>query len=556
MFKKGLMFLFLGLLIAAPGLWKASSVFPYTAFEMRQTGSWAKLGATTVPKFILRCEVKDAQCRSALNARLERRMGYYLYFAAVGVPFGLVGLVLLGLTLKGKPLYSARFARLSDVRDFIITNKDKYAIPLARLNGRTLGLKHNPEKGQQLKHAEIVAPTQSGKSVHVKSVLGSFQGSTVVVDIKGELLRDTGSYRKDVGEVFVLNPRTCVHRYNPFLDMGQDTTSLRAAAELLIQDPQDPDPVFANRAIPAFVAALRAAQLLEQPPLTYIDELVAGGAVNFIEKLAAVEDKVVRRNLINYLGTTPEEFDLEQLNDARGFIASSWNTMLGRLQPFFEPAILEMMSCSDFRAADIAQRPTTLYLSWPEDLLQSSARPLSLILNGLITGMCRSFDRGVRPNVPTALILDEATQYRIPALPKYITTMLGRWICALLYVQDNAQLSVAYGRSAPIIISNCKAKMYIAPSGETAKTLSEALGHVSAKVTTRHVGKGRTVGHFKRELMTADELNTQLGSDEVILGIDGYHTVRGKRLEWFSDRKLKRRLAGPPLEIPGVTVGL
>ena len=550
MWIKGLLLLVLGFVIAFPGWWKVSQVVPVTSFQMQREGYWRAVDATTVPKFVARCTVTNSRCRTVLAERLTLRLGYYLYFLGAGLAVGLVGLVFVLPTKK--KLYSATFAKLKDVKAFI-RGDDTYFIPLAKLSGKTLGLKHNPKKRRQLKHLEIIAPTQSGKSVHIKSILADYAGSGVLVDIKGELLRDTGNHRKDIGDVFVLNPRTCVHHYNPFADIGTDTPGLRAVADLLVMDPSERDPVFANRAIPAIVAALRAAQLLERPPLSYIDELVAGGAVNFIQQLSEVDDYIVRRNLINYLGTTPEEFDFEMLNDARGFLSSSWNTMLGRLQPFFEPAILEMMKSSDFSAKQIAQSTTTVYLSWPEELLRSNSRPMSLIMHGLITGMCRAFDRGDMPKVPTAFLLDEATQYRIPALPTYITTMLGRWMCAIICVQDEAQLSMSYPKAAPIITSNCKAKMYIAPSGETAKKLSEALGFVSEKTVSRQVGRGRTVSHFKRELMTPDELNL-LGADEVILRIDGHHMVRGKRIEWFKEPKLKQRLAGPPLEIPGVTI--
>ena len=315
--------------------------------------------------------------------------------------------------------------------------------------------------------------------------------------------------------------------------------------------------MFANRAIPAFVAALRAAQTLGLPPLSYIDDLVSGGAHHFIVQLQKVGDRdpLVRRNLINYLGTTPEEFDMDSLNDARGFISSSWNTMLGRLQPFFEPPILEMMKRTDFSATDLAQDTTTVYLSWPEELVDANAGPLALILHGLITGMNREADKGRKAAVPTLFLLDEATRYYVPALPTYITTMLGRGISALIYIQDEQQLHLSYPRSAKTIINNCKAKLYFSPAGETAEALSRALGHVSTTVTSRQLkDRSRSEHHLKRELMTADEINVELGADEVILSVDGFRKVRGRRLEWFKNAKLKRRLGGEPLHIPGVTV--
>jgi type IV secretion system protein VirD4 len=192
----------------------------------------------------------------------------------------------------------------------------------------------------------------------------------------------------------------------------------------------------------------------------------------------------------------------------------------------------------------LGQRPGTVYLAWPEHLVHSGARPLALILHGLITGLVRAADRrGFQ--VPTVLVLDEAPQYRVPALPSYAATLLGRGVAVMTFVQSEAQLRAGYREEAVTIADNARAKLYLQPDDEVARTLSAALGHRTVTRWRRQQGPqglSRLRLEEKRELLTPDEV-TRLGSDEAILRYRGLPPVRGRRLLWYRDRALKKRLA-------------
>lgn len=526
--------------------------------DMQRLGWWQVVKGKSPFHFTLRCEFNTA-CRDMLNSNFLADAGYSVVIFPVSLLAATISFAILAYQIKkGGAVYFSKFAALSDVRKLIVRPSNPYTIPLIRMGRVLLGVQFRPSPigwfRRQLTHILVEAPTQSGKSVMAVQIIQTFLGSLIAVDIKGELYRMTAGFRSLVGPVHVLDPRGRGSRFDPFAELGTDELSMDAAARLLIIDPREKEQIFAERALPAVKSALRAAHLSGVPPLSYLNDLCAGGATYFIQTLAGIRNDYVRRNLIGFLGVAPEEFKYESLTEHKSFIGSSFMTMRTRLEPFFLPGVLDMMSGSDFTATDLRDGTSTLYLSWPEELLDSVSRPLAFILHSLITSMMRKSDQ--KPStLPTLMLLDEAAQYRIPALKQYITTMLGRNIAYLLFIQDKQQLRDLYGDAAKVIISNCKAKVTIAPDDDAAEELSRRLGHVSVQVENHHSGtKGTSRNHYRRELMTPDELNWKLGPREGILRVRGFRPVRGKRLLWFRHLPSKRRGRIPPPPVPGATL--
>jgi type IV secretion system protein VirD4 len=445
-------------------------------------------------------------------------------------------------------LYRARFGTLRDMAQFVVDPTKEYVLVYIKLGGQWLGSQYNKLKYQLLDHILVTAPTGTGKSVHAKTVLGTFTGSVIVIDIKGELYRDTAKYRQEVSDVYRLNLVGKSARYNPLADIGSDELELRAAANLLVVDPKDNDPIFAQRAVSAVRAALLGAQLQNKAAIPYLAELVRLGPIGFIETLTTLCDDDVNNYLTMFLGSPPGEFLVnaeDVFNEAKGFLPSAWGTLVTRLEPFMTKAVLELMSGSDFSARELLQTETTVYLTFPERLLKSSPRVIALILEGLITGMARYADeQGGSGDVPCLIMMDEAPQYRIPSLPGYIATLRSRGISLLVYIQDEAQLRTGYQDDAQTIMGNCPVKLYWSPTDETAKNLSAAFGFRDVKRRTRLLqGNEKRVSETdnKRELMTADEI-TKIGKDDAFLRILGFPPVRGKRVRYFKERFVRRRL--------------
>lgn len=102
-------------------------------------------------------------------------------------------------------------------------------------------------------HAIVIAPTRSGKSTCIAiPILLTYEGSVVVLDVKGELYRITSGYRGlALGQnVYIWSPyddtgRT--HRFNPFTPLARLAPGIRwgelqTIAAILYPDGQGKDP--------------------------------------------------------------------------------------------------------------------------------------------------------------------------------------------------------------------------------------------------------------------------------------------------------------------------
>lgn len=99
----------------------------------------------------------------------------------------------------------------------------------------------------------------------------------------------------------------------------------------------------------------------------------------FVERLSRLDEPEVRRSLIDFLGRRPEETTAETFSADR-FLSSTWSTMTARLQPVLSDGILRMTGGSDFRAADLVLRPSTLYLIFREGELNYTRKIFKVVM--------------------------------------------------------------------------------------------------------------------------------------------------------------------------------
>jgi type IV secretion system protein VirD4 len=110
--------------------------------------------------------------------------------------------------------------------------------------------------------------------------------------------------------------------------------------------------------------------------------------VTFVEHLSRLDDAEVRRSLIDFLGRRPEETTAETFSGDR-FLSSTWSTMTARLQPMLSDGILRMTGESDFEAADLVRRPSTLYLIFREGELNYTRKIFQVVMLSLVRGLIR-----------------------------------------------------------------------------------------------------------------------------------------------------------------------
>src|SRR5829696_62211 len=484
----------------------------------------------------------------------------FMLFALAGN--GLLALVIYGIYrwLFGPsidPHYGARWAERGDTADMVVEEGRHPGedVLLAEHYGELIGVGAGFEGRREMGHFLICGPSRSGKGLHLTSNLLPWLGSAIVNDIKGELYRLTARERLNKGQaVYVLDPTGRGNRYDPFRELSYSPEALRSAVMLVMEPEKERQPIFAQRAANALYAAVLGARIEGRPTLPYVREVTSEGAVAFVERLRTLGDPEIRRALVDFLNFPPEQLKPEAF-EGRGFLPDAWGTMTGKLSPFFTDGVLKMCGGSDFEASDLVREPSTLYLMFSEGELRYTAKVFQVVVLALTTGLIRHADSepdGER--VPMLLALDEAGRTPMPGMDDLVSTIGGRGMSALIYVQDLAQLEAAYGRSeAQTIRSNCHTQLYYRPTDyDTAAHVSRRCGRTSVRDV--HVsgtfGEKRSYGQRARELVTPDEVMQMEGEDMIVFA-GKKPPILGHRLEWFNlFSDAKELMHNPAPEIP------
>ena len=508
----------------------------------------------------------QADCSSLLWAEVwQQGNPFYLYGAAASLGF-------ITWTIRGfkpAPLYTSDWGTLAQLSDLVLRVSSALRAPIRRallivtMRRKLLGIsptKIRPELGHML----ICGPTRSGKSLHLMSNLLNWSGSAVVIDIKGELHRITSGHRARFTDVAVLDPSGVGARYDPFADLGTSAEALQTAAEVALQIDRDTEPVFAQRGSNALFAARRAAHLAGEPTLPYLYEVTRWGLWSFIETLREVDDEQVSASLVRFVGRDVRGLKEAAIEEDR-FLNSAWSTITSKLTPLLTEGVRKMTSGFDVAARQLFERPTTLYLRFAEAELDSTKHVLRLTVLALITSLLRYADTHahLKP-LPVLLGLDEAGRVHIPRLDDLVSTVAGRGVSALVYVQDLAQFDATYSAAnAKTIRSNCHTQLFYPPKDlETARYISAYAGMQSRTVRTMSKEHGLfeerrfTYSETKRELITPDEVR-RLSPETVVVFAGNKPPFKAKRLSWLKTRWLRRLTRHPATKVePIVTPNL
>jgi hypothetical protein len=137
----------------------------------------------------------------------------------------------------------------------------RMGVPLVRVGRQVIGVPH----GADLGHVAVIAPTRSGKGLHLTQSLLTWPGAAVVVDPKREQWQRTAGWRAaNVGPVYCLPPAGI-----DLLDYFRldDPLDVQELHQHLIRPWQDKDPVFAEKCLSLFTAAAQVGAATGAHPL-------------------------------------------------------------------------------------------------------------------------------------------------------------------------------------------------------------------------------------------------------------------------------------------------
>ncbi|MGG1639052.1 VirD4-like conjugal transfer protein, CD1115 family [Paenibacillus sp. NRS-1760] len=397
----------------------------------------------------------------------------------------------------------------------------------------------------------VVGGSGAGKTrFYAKPNVMQAATSLVVLDPKGEILRDTGSLLRaegyDIKVLDLINPHLS-HGYNAFAYLQDDKDVLKLVTNLIRNttpkgsNTNDP---FWERSETALLEALVLYLLYEAPPeernFPMVMEMIAAAEVREEdETYQSPLDELFERLAMR----EPEHLAVKQYNIfklAAGKTAKSILIGLGvRLEKFNLPTIAGMSVVDELDLSDMGTKKTALFAVIPDN--DSS---FNFIVGMLYTQLFQSlmyeadYRHGGRLPVHVHFVMDEFANVALPTeFDKLLSTMRSREISVSIILQNLAQLKALYKDEWESIVGNCDLFLYLGGNEQsTHKYVSELLGKETLDTNTYGLSKGRN-GSYSinyqqtgRELLTPDEVRL-LDNRYAILFIRGERPVLDEKYD-------------------------
>ena len=368
--------------------------------------------------------------------------------------------------------------------------------------------------------------------------------SFVVLDPKGEILRDTGNLLKDKGyEIKVLDLINMEksHCYNPFVYLHDDNDIQKLVTNIFKnttpKGAQTQDPFWDNAAMMLLLALIFYLHY-EAPPeeqnFPMVLEMIRAGEVmeendTYNSPLDELFDRLETRS--------PEHIALKYYRNYRSgsgkTLKSIQITLVSRLEKFNLDSLAGITQTDDMELSDIGERKTAVFAVIPDN--DSS---FNFIVGMLYTQLFQQLyykadiEHGGRLPVHVHFVMDEFANVALPdEFDKLLSTMRSREVSVSIIIQNLAQLKALFEKQWESIVGNCDEFLYLGGNEQsTHEYVSKLLGKETIDMNTYGQSRGRN-GNYStnwqitgRELMTPDEVR-MLDNKYALLFIRGERPV-------------------------------
>lgn len=460
-----------------------------------------------------------------------------------------------------------------------------------------LYLRHNgPE------HILVFAPTRSGKGVGlILPTLLAWEGSSIVLDIKGENWALTAGWRKSQDQVVLRfdpsDPSGASAAFNPLEELRLDNMMAipdvqNMAAMLVDPNGKGLEDHWSKAAFAMLAGAILHCAIMvrhsqgKTATLYDLSCMLADESHTikdlFMEMVETPHAKLLQEIFPESVGgdkahTFIASAAREMLNKAENEASGVVSTALTNLALYRDPVVALNTGHCDFRIHDLMnhEKPVNLYLVIsPADI--DRMRPLlRLMVDMIVRRICAKMEfadgsskAGYKHRL--LLLLDEFTSLgKLPIMEKALAYIAGYGGKVYIIVQDITQLNGVYGKENALM-ANCHVRIAYAPNTiETAKTLSDMTGKTTVVEEKVSLSGSRT-GHMKnasvnvtetaRPLLTPDECMRLPGPEkdsqgrvikpgDMLVFTAGQSPIYGRQILYFIDPVFSARAKVP---VPGL----
>lgn len=403
----------------------------------------------------------------------------------------------------------------------------------------------NAKKHRRNLNTLVCGGSGAGKTrFYCKPNLMQANTSFVILDPKGEILRDTGGLLKTKGyEIRVLDLISMdkSHCYNPFVYLQSDNDVQRLVTNLFKsttpKGAQAQDPFWdtaASMLLLALIFYLRYEAPEEEQNFPMVMEMLRAGAI---------EDEEDNRptpldNLFSDLEMeNPDHIAVKYYHNYHSgsakTIQSIQITLAARLEKFNLESLAAMTQTDELDLPSMGEKKVALFALIPDN--DSSFNFLvSILYTQLFQQLFYSADHvhGGSLPVPVHFLMDEFANVSLPDdFDKILSVMRSRGVSVSIILQNLAQLKALFEKQWESIVGNCDEFLYLGGNEQsTHKYVSELLGKETIDTNTFGKSSGRS-GNYStnyqisgRELLTPDEVR-MLDNQYAILFIRGERPV-------------------------------
>ena len=391
----------------------------------------------------------------------------------------------------------------------------------------------------------------SGKTrFYAKPNIMNANTSYVVLDPKGELLRDTGSLLKERGyriRVLDLINMEKSHCYNPFVYLKTDNDIQRLVTNLFKnttpKGSQSQDP-FWDQAASMLLLALICYLHYEAPPeeqnFPMVMEMIRAGEVkenneDYLSPLDVLFEKLERRK--------PEHIALKYYRSYHSgsgkTLKSIQITLMSRLEKFNLESLAGITQTDELDLSMTGEEKTAVFAVIPDN--DSSFNFLvGMLYTQLFQQLYSRADNspGGRLKVHVHFVMDEFANVALPDdFDKLLATMRSREISVSIIIQNMAQRKALFEKQWESIVGNCDEYLYLGGNEQsTHEYVSKLLGKETIDLNTYGQSRGRNGSYSTnwqlagRELLTPDEVR-MLDNRNALLFIRGERPVQDPKYD-------------------------
>lgn len=390
--------------------------------------------------------------------------------------------------------------------------------------------------------------------------------SYVILDPKGEILRDTGGLLEKKGyniKVLDLINMDKSHCYNPFVYLRDDNDVQRLVTNLFKsttpKGSQSNDPFWdtaASMLLLSLIFYLRYEAPDDEQNFTMVMEMLRAGEVKeeddmFLSPLDLLFEKLEMRN--------PEHIALKYYRDYHSGSAKTLKsiqiTLASRLEKFNLESLSSLTITDELDLSSLGEKKTALFALIPDNDTSFNFI-VSILYTQLFQQLFYLADHKYKGRLPVHVhfVMDEFANVSLPDdFAKILSVMRSREVSVSIILQNLAQLKALFEKQWESIVGNCDSFLYLGGNEQsTHKYVSELMGKENIDLNTYGKSHGRN-GNYStnyqqtgRDLMTPDEVR-MLDNKYAILFIRGerpikdfkYDILKHPNVEYTTDGKGK-----------------